>query len=170
MKTLLLPICVLFATVFLAGCFAMRPPEKTPDETFGHRVDGIDEDGSTTVVIRPPVDSLQYRTLPAVFQDVTIRPAPMTPDLEASGVEVEVLIKGAFPDSCSELHEIQQERTGNILRVDLTMRRPQGAICASVLRPYRFYFMLEGSYGPGPYSLMLNGESHPFEIRTATTR
>ncbi len=78
---------------------------------------------------------------------------------------MEALVKGAFPDGCLQLHAFRQERTGNIIEAILEMRRPQGAVCTSVFRAYRFYVTLEGRYGPGNYTLKLNGLAVPFEVR-----
>ena len=77
---------------------------------------------------------------------------------------VEVLIKGALPDACAELHRVTQQRTARLIDIQLTMRRPQGAVCATVVRPYRFYVLLDGLYEPGPYTLSVNGVVKPFEI------
>lgn len=144
------------------GCQASRSGAGSPDERFGHRVEGRDDEGRETLVIVPPDSELTYRTMPAVFESVTVRPSAR--DAERGDVAVELLIKGAFPDACTELHDVRQERTGNLVAVSLEMRRPEGAMCATVLRPYRFYLALDGRFAPGSYSLVLNGESHPFEI------
>ena len=96
-----------------------------------------------------------------------MRPAPFDAGSPTQGqtVDVEVLVKGAFPDACMALHEVEQKRTGNIINATLAMRRPQGAICASVRRPYRFYVMLDGRYSLGNYTLKLNDQAIPFQIR-----
>ena len=36
------------------------------------------------------------------------------------------------------------------------MRRPNGTVCASVMRPYRFYVLLEGNFDDGNYALKVN--------------
>ena len=96
-----------------------------------------------------------------------VRPAPFAvgSPVQDQDVGVEVLVKGAFPDACMELHAIEQERTGNIVNATLDMRKPQGAICASVRRPYRFYVMLEGRYNLGNYTLKLNDQAISFQVR-----
>ncbi|MDA0874993.1 MAG: hypothetical protein O3C45_08030 [Bacteroidetes bacterium] len=154
-------------TVFLGAC-ATIGPEPDPDATFGHRVDGDDTEGRTTIVIAPAAEDVEYRFFEASYESVTIRPDLVTPANSAAGVPVEVLIKGAFPDACSELHEVQQQRAGNLVLVTLTMRRPQGSVCASVLRPYRYYLDLNGRFAPGAYSLRLNDDTHAFVVREAT--
>lgn len=156
---------VMMLVVFLGGCAVLKPAAPEPEDSFGHRVDGQTEDGRTTIAITPAREDVEYRLFDASYDNVTIRPAEVTAANRASGVEVEVLIKGAFPDSCSELHEVKQQRAGNLVLVTLTMRRPQGSVCASVLRPYRYYLDLDGVFTPGPYSMRLNDLSHPFVVR-----
>lgn len=159
---------LLVLSALLAAC-ATTGPAPDPDATFGHRVDGDDQDGRTTILIAPADADVEYRFFEAAYESVTIRPDLVTAANQAAGVPVEVLIKGAFPDACSELHEVEQQRAGNLVLVTLTMRRPQGSVCASVLRPYRYYLDLEGTFQPGSYSLRLNDDTHAFVVRTASS-
>jgi len=131
-------------------------------------VQGEDREGRSTISVTPPQEDVTYRFFDATFDTVTIRPDVLTPTTAREGVPVEVLVKGAFPDACSELHEVTQQRAGNLVLVTLTMRRPQGVVCARVLRPYRFYLDLEGRFVTGSYSLRLNEESHAFEVAAPT--
>lgn len=153
-----------FLAVFSGGCLGARSIEKPPDEQFGHRYEGKAADGRETTIITPEEDEKSYIYVPAVYDTVHIRAAsPETAN--AIGVPVEILIKGGFPDACTELSSVSQERAGNLIRVELDMRRPQGVLCASVVRPYRFYLILDGQYEPGHYSLRINEKTHPMVIR-----
>ncbi len=150
-----------------AGCTGSRSAEEVPpDQQFGHRYDAEAPDGRQTITIAPADSAVDYFYYPATFDSVNVRPAlfDLTLPVEGQQVEVEVLVKGAFPDACMELHAITQERTGNIINAKLEMRRPQGSICASVRRPYRFYVMLQGRYGVGNYTLKLNDIAIPFQV------
>jgi hypothetical protein len=82
---------------------------------------------------------------------------------------VEVLVKGALPDACSALDAVTQRQTGHFVTLALTMRQPRGAVCAQVVRPYRFYVRLDSLFEAGSYTLTLNGRTVPFQIRTAPT-
>ena len=158
---------VLVLVGLIAGCAGSRAAEETPpDEQFGHHYEDEAPDGRQTITIMPPDSAVAYFYYPATFDTVLVRPALFDTGSPAQGqtIDVEVLVKGAFPDACMELHLIGQERTGNIINATLEMRRPQGAICASVRRPYRFYVALEGRYGLGNYTLKLNGEPISFQI------
>jgi hypothetical protein len=160
--------CALLLCSVLVGCLGSREAEEVPpDERFGHRYSNEGPDGRATLTLSPPDSNASYFYYPAVFDTVVVRPAPFSPDSPAGSqeVDVEVLVKGSFPDACSELHEVMQERAGNILTATLMMRKPEGSICASVSRPYRFYTMLDGQYSVGNYTLKLNNKVVPFEIR-----
>lgn len=161
---------VLVLAGLAAGCSGSRSAEEAPpDQQFGHRYDAEGPDGRRTIAIAPADSAVDYFYYPATFDSVNVRPALFEAGLPAEGqqVEVEVLIKGAFPDACMELHAIAQERTGHIINASLEMRRPQGSICASVRRPYRFYVMLQGRYGVGNYTLKLNDTAIPFQVLSA---
>ena len=155
---------VMIVSAVLGACTGTRPLDRPPDERFGHRFEGKTDDGRETIVITPEDDFVTYMYFPAVYDTVHIRTAPPE-SADAAGVPVEVLVKGAFPDACTELSSAGQERVGNLISVDLQMRRPKGVLCASVVRPYRFYLMLDGLYEPGHYSLKINDRVHPMVIR-----
>ena len=155
----------------VAGCSGARSAEDVPpDQRFGHRYEEHAPDGRRTISIAPAESGVDYFYYPATFDSVNVRPAPFEAGVPVEGqdVEVEVLVKGAFPDACMELHSMSQERTGHIINATLEMRRRQGSICASVRRPYRFYVMLDGRYGIGNYTLKLNGRAIAFQVLAAT--
>ncbi len=159
------PILLLFlATV--AGCTGLRSVQVPVDERFGHRYDDPSAGGRHTVLITPPDSAMEYFYYPAPFDTVHVRPAPFREGIDPATQQlpVEVLVKGSFPDACSELDDLQLNRAAHIIEGTLTIRRPRGAVCASVLRPYRFYFMLDGLYGPGHYTMKLNNEIIPFQV------
>jgi len=158
---LLLPFVFLIG---LAACAGLGNGSAASDEQFGHRYEGVAPDGRETVLIEPPDSSETYIELPVFLDSVHVRPARFEA-LPGEAVPVEVLIKGALPDACSELNEATQERMEHFINVTLTVRRPRGAICAEVVRPFRFYLPLDGTFTPGSYSLRINGAAHPFRIR-----
>lgn len=155
---------LLVAILALAGCLGSRKTAEDlpPDERFGHRFDEESVEAGRTMNITPPDSAKQFFYYTATFDTVHVRPAPFS--LGKQETQVEVLVKGAMPDACTELHSVKQERAGHIISMILATRRPQGAICASVRRPYRFYVMLDGMYEPGNYTLKLNGDVFAFEV------
>ena len=152
----------------VSACAGSEEARKPLEERFGHRIEGPQPPGSReTVTITPPDTAQAYFYYPAVYDSLYVRPAPFDPDASATAqaVPVEVLVKGAFPNTCAELSDVDQQRAGHLVYVELEMRKPRGAVCAAVERPYRFYLTLEGTYGPGAYTLTLNDEPHPFVVR-----
>lgn len=147
----------------LTSCAGLRATERPPDDQFGHRFEGRASDGRETIVISTPEVHVEYAYFPAPHDTIHVRYGTADPSSD-DGVPVEVLIKGAFPDACSELHSVEQERAGHLLNVRLLMRRQRGLLCASVVRPYRFYLLLDGRYESGHYSLKINDVSHPFVV------
>lgn len=163
---------LLLMTLGLASCISFSRNEPLPEDRFGYRLEGTTDDGRTTITINPPAADVEYRYFPAGFESLHVRPGPPGTSGDAAGtaqdgIQVEILVKGAFPDACSELHDVSQERIGHFIEITLQMRRPVGSVCAAVLRPYRFYLTLDGRYAPGAYTLTLNGRTTPFEIRDA---
>ena len=137
----------------------------TADQRYGTRTDGWGPDGRETLLIAPPADSSGVFTYAAVVDSVAVRAA--APGAPGEAVPVEVLVKGALPDACSALDAVTQERTGHFVTMALTMRQPRGAVCAQVVRPFRFYVRLDGLFVPGSYTLRLNGRVTPFQILDA---
>ena len=151
--------------MFLAGigCQQLQNNQE-PDEQFGHRYEERAPDGRETVLITELADTTQqFDIYPALFDSVNVR---VPPDNQSSQSPIEVLVKGAFPDGCLQLHALNQDRAGNIINAELMMRRPKEAICTQVVRPYRFYFELEGAFPPGSYTLKINERAYPFQVRS----
>jgi hypothetical protein len=132
--------------------------EAVGEDPFGERA-GVEE-GRETLLIAPPDSTEEFFYYPAYFSDVEVR----TGTVEAGRRPVELLIRGALPDGCTALHHIGQERRGNLIDVTFEMRKPKGAVCTQVVRPYRFYYTFEEPLPPGDYTLTLNGEVRPFTV------
>lgn len=164
-----LTVCAFFAGVSLlvCGCIGMRVAELPADELFGHRYEQRVAMGRTTVDILNADSTQAFFVYPVLIDSLHVRPAPFveTTPVEQQSVKVEVLLKGTFPDVCSELHDLQQERFGHLLDVLVEMRRPRGIPCPSIIQPFRFYFDLVGQYTVGSYTMKINGTVYPFTIR-----
>ncbi len=158
-------LSLLLAGVFvLGGCAASREEGPPTGEQFGTRLP--DEAMVETLQITQPGEKESFYTTPAVLDGVTLRIEPFEPGTPAAeGTRVEALVKGAFPDACSALHTVEQERAMHIVDVTIEMRRPQGQLCATVVRPFRYYLMLDGTFTPGAYTLLVNGKEYPFVVR-----
>lgn len=157
---------VLLGAVALAACGGGGASSSaTAEERFGYRLGGVTEDGRETMLLTPVSDSTRYLTFPAVVTSVDVRPAGRPAPGDA--VAVEVLVKGALPDACAELSGVTQTRESHFVTVELTMRQPLETVCAAVVRPFRFYLMLDGAYEVGSYTLRFNDQTVPFQILPA---
>ena len=161
MRAPLAALAAVVAGVALAACGGSGASATAPErDRYGYRVgsDGQRE----TVLIRPISDSTRYLVYPAVVDSVAVRPAGRPAAGDA--VAVEVLVQGALPDACAELTEVTQSRQGHFVAVDLMMRQPRETVCAAVVRPFRFYVVLDGSFEAGSYTLRVNGSPTPFQV------
>lgn len=152
----------------LSGCQSNRTiADVAPDDRFGHRFEEDSPDGRSTLSLSTPDSTTKYFYYPAVVDQLHIRHAPFdtTQPLDGQSVTVEVLIKGALPDGCTELHDVTQERIAQLINVTLRTRKPQGGLCTTVLRPYRFYIDLDDRFGEGAYTLKVNDQTKSFRIR-----
>ena len=77
---------------------------------------------------------------------------------ESYPVQVDLLIQGYLPDSCSVLDLLTQETVGDRIVVSVVTTRPADAICAQALVPFDITFALDLSgLTPGPYTIDVNG-------------
>ena len=149
----------------LAGCFGSRPDDIPPDQRFGHRVETEGADGRTVVHLTPEAADTEYFYYPAPIDTIHVRPAPY--DVDAAGgpvTQLELLIKGALPNGCYRLHDVEQEAAGHLITMRLIMRTPKDALCPNAQRPFRFYVELDGRYGPGDYLIKLNETNFTFTL------
>lgn len=157
-------LALVLAALAVAACSGGG--RTTSDGRYGHRSDGWGADGRETLLLGEPADSAGFFVYPAVIDSVAVRPERRAV-AAGEAVAVEVLVKGAMPDACSALNAVTQTRTGHFVTLALTMRQPRGAVCAQVVRPYRFYVRLDSLFEAGSYTLTLNGRVTPFQIREA---
>ncbi|MEM1096188.1 MAG: hypothetical protein AAGJ10_16440 [Bacteroidota bacterium] len=164
-RTVALAALTLFVVV--SGCQSNRTvAEVAPDDRFGHRFEEDGPDGRSTLSLSTPDSTTKYFYYPAVVDQLHIRHAPfdVSQPLDGQSVTVEVLIKGALPDGCTALHDVTQERIAQLISVTLRTRKPQGGLCTTVLRPYRFYLDLDGPFEEGAYTLRVNDHTKSFRI------
>lgn len=133
------------------------------DAVFGHRFEHHDPDERSVLVPVEPPPGEEYFIYPAELSDIRIRQGSFEPD----GRPVELVLLGAFPDACTELYEVEEEAIGRMIEVTLTMWRPKGALCARVVRPYRFYYQIGDRLEPGAYTLRVNEAVKPFVVLPA---
>lgn len=168
MSALRLSTLAITGLLIVSGCRSNRTvADVAPDDRFGHRFEDVSPDGRSTLSLSAPDSTTKFFYYPAVVDQLHIRPAPFdaTQPLDGQAVTVEVLIKGALPDGCTELHDVTQERIAQLINVTLRTRKPQGGLCTTVMRPYRFYLDLDEGLAEGAYTLKVNDQTKSFRIR-----
>ena len=158
------PLLLAAAGVLLAACGGSGEAATVDADRFGYRVGGA-VGGRQTVAVAPPDTTTRTLVFPVVVDSVGVRaagrPAP------GDGVAVEAVIHGAFPDACSVLSDVRQARAGHYVTAALTMRQPLETVCAAVVRPFRYYLVLDGAYPAGSYTLTVNDTPYPFQVLPA---
>jgi len=74
-------------------------------------------------------------------------------------------VRGVIGDGCSELHSVQQQRSGHTITITILRKRPKAAICTQVARLYDERIPLEGSFPAGDYLLRVNDVERRFQIQ-----
>ena len=147
----------------LAACGGSEEVAVDTDR-FGYRVGG-EAGGRVTVAPAPPDSTTRTLTFPVVVDSVGVRVAGRP--ARGDGVAVEAVVQGSFPDACSVLSGVEQGRSGHYVTVTATMRQPLETVCAAVVRPFRFYVVLDGAYPAGSYTLTVNDAAYPFQVLPA---
>ena len=75
--------------------------------------------------------------------------------------QIFVYIKGGLADSCTEFHELTEERDGNTINITVTTQRPKDKICAQV------YGFFEKNVALG--SDFTSGETYTINVNDKTT-
>ena len=85
--------------------------------------------------------------------------------LESFPVQVNIIVKGYLPDSCTEIDKIVKNRDENIFSITITTIRPADVVCEHL--PYFFEEVIPlDVYGlrAGVYNVTVNGASGSFEF------
>ncbi len=49
-------------------------------------------------------------------------------------MQVDAIVKGTLGDGCTSLNAIEQKRDGNTFTIDVTVKRPKGAMCTMIAK------------------------------------
>ena len=86
--------------------------------------------------------------------------------LESYPIQVHVVLRGNLADSCTTLDPITQEnRTNNVIHLNLSAKRPTDQACLTVLVPFEETITLDlTGLIPGTYTVEASGMSATFEL------
>ncbi|MEK7524259.1 MAG: hypothetical protein AAB588_04500 [Patescibacteria group bacterium] len=84
---------------------------------------------------------------------------------ESTPLQVRAILKGNFPDSCTQVGKVQQTYGGKLFTVTVTTERPSGAYCNQVLTPFAENIQLEAhGLSKGTYQVDVNGAKATFTL------
>lgn len=84
---------------------------------------------------------------------------------ESTPLQVRAVLKGNFPDSCTQVGKVQQTYGARLFTVVVTTERPKGAPCAEVLTPFTENIQLEAKgLTKGTYEVDVNGAKTTFTL------
>lgn len=156
----------LIGLLLLAGCVPVRPGSLPPERIYGRSVPTADGAFEQVARLEPfPPDIEVWTSSPVLLQTfVRVNHAETADSLGSRAVDV--FVRGAFPDGCTRLTDLQVERALRFIDVTLRQARPRLEACPGVNVPFQFSFPLSEALAPGAYVLTLNGRAHPFEVRS----
>ncbi len=86
--------------------------------------------------------------------------------LESFPVQVDVVVYGEFPDSCTEIGKVTTIREGSTFVVTIITHRPSNAVCAQVITPFNRVVPLDVlGLKKGIYTVQVNDVRDTFELQ-----
>jgi hypothetical protein len=191
---ILTPLLIILFSLFSTGCGASlsdAPIETSQATSVEPTSAPLPDPATATFVPAPPVNSptltpipvpplTPTNPIPTPAPPVENQPAPGAGQynygeapvdqieivlLESLPVQVNVVVRGSLPDSCTTLDQVLLERTGNTFQGLLTTRWPGDRMCAQALVPYEKVIPLDiTGLPPGQYTVTINGVSNTFTL------
>ncbi len=88
--------------------------------------------------------------------------------MKSTRIQVEIVVEGEMPDSCTEISEHTQTVQGNIIEIELFTMRDPNAMCAQVLTPYSHTIQLDmAGLTPASYAVIVNDVEADFTLSDA---
>ena len=144
---LLVPL-LLFAAILLAACGPEPTALPTPAATVPL---------PTPAATEPTAGGAIYGQ--AVVEEIDIL------ILESFPVQVNVVARGYFPDGCTGIDEVRQERAGQAFQVTITTIRPADAMCTEAIVPFEQVVSLDvAGLEAGTYTVDVNGVTGTFTL------
>lgn len=147
-------VIFLFTVVFIGGAWLFQRSENKQSQLI-----------PTPTAIQPtPAPTAVLQKDLARITDIEIL------ILETFPLQVNVVIKGSFPDSCTTINNITQARQDSIFFVTVSTKRPSDALCAQVITPFEETAALDVlGLKKGIYEVNVNGVVEAFEFKTDNT-
>ncbi|MGB9737497.1 MAG: hypothetical protein C0184_14725 [Chloroflexus aggregans] len=100
----------------------------------------------------------------------SLRPGIITIDrvdlvvMESNPPRVQAHIVGHLGDGCTTLASITQHRDGNTITITVKAIHSGAEVCAAIAPVFDQRVMIEGTFTPGEYTVIVNGVAHPLTI------
>ncbi len=110
------------------------------------------------------VDPSQYQ----IGEDFTVEAI----DLEVGQTlpsDATLVVEGNFPDSCTQIYQVSQQRTGHTIIITLTTARPIDAVCTQALTPHTERVRIGQIEEAGTYTLIANNFTGTFFLGSIPT-
>jgi hypothetical protein len=139
--------------LLLGGCALtdLLPAEGPDSPTSDSGSNGGATGPTPTLATVGEVDLLQVDSV-----EVVIR--------ESFPPQISAMVRGTLPDSCTQVGEIAQTKSGNAVEVTIQTVRDPLALCAQALVPVEVAVDLEGDFPAGDYTVTVNGVSATFRV------
>ena len=97
-----------------SGCMSGKSTGEPVDTGFGNR-EADEADGRSTVVVTSIPNAADYAVSSVPYESADVRVGTTS----NGSSPVEILVKGSFPDSCTELHGANQTRSESERKLDI---------------------------------------------------
>ena len=85
--------------------------------------------------------------------------------VEFQGNHYYAIVNGFYPDSCTQISEVQQEIGGSTFKLTLSTAKPGDLMCAQMLTEFQVSLLLEtGGLLPGEYAVEVNERTTNFTL------
>ena len=125
---------------------------------FALAVTACGSGGSATPAPDATLDPAQYEFRDFYVEEVQVDAGSALP------AEVTLSVRGNLPDSCTEVSQVTQDRSGLVITVRITTTRPTGAACTQALTPHTETVRLGLFDTPGTYVANVNGFGAVFTL------
>jgi uncharacterized protein YgiM (DUF1202 family) len=139
-----------------------------PDESLGDCWVSADPALTTAAGVpgedAPPGAVPIHETGDATVESIAVR------TLESLPVQVEAVLRGYLPDSCTAITDLQQVREGTTFRIRMSTQRTGDQACAQALAPFEQVIALDiGGLPAGAYQVAVNDLWTSFELASAVS-
>lgn len=84
--------------------------------------------------------------------------------VDTTGAQPVAVVEGYLPDGCTAFDHTEQTRTDSTIVLTMHTARPTGAFCTQAIQEFSTTVTLDGDFGAGEYSLIVNDVTTTFTL------